>query len=81
MNNEVPFIVHESEVARLERVIKRLWIMCIIVFVALVLSNASWVYYESQLEDIAIDQEVETETGNAYVSGMGDINGTSETDN
>jgi len=55
--------------------------MCIIVFVALVLSNASWVYYESQLEDIAIDQEVETETGNAYVSGMGDINGTSETDN
>lgn len=81
MNNEVPFIVHESEVARLERVIKRLWIMCIIMFTAFVLSNASWVYYESQLEDIAIDQEVETETGNAYVSGIGDINGTSETDN
>ena len=50
MNDSVPFIVFESATARLERTIKRLWIMCVIMFFAFVVSNGLWVYYESQWE-------------------------------
>ena len=38
---------HEAEQARLERIIKRLWILVIIVFVALIVTNGAWIYYES----------------------------------
>lgn len=48
MNEPVPYIVHESILARMERTIKRLWILCIIMFTALVISNGMWLYYESQ---------------------------------
>ena len=75
----IPYIVHESEVARQERTIKRLWILSIVIFLAFVLSNSAWIVYESSFEDIAVEQEVDTGEGSAYVTGIGDINGTSET--
>ena len=53
--------VHESEVARLERVIKRLWILCIIIFVAFVLSNAMWIRYENQYEDVVTETQTVTQ--------------------
>ena len=39
-NNQhnVPFIVHESIVASMERTIKRLWILCVVMFLSLVIS-------------------------------------------
>lgn len=79
----IPYFVHEGEVARLERTIKRLWILCIIIFVAFVLSNAAWIYYEAQFETVVTDvtQDVDTGDGAAYVTGTGDINGTYQTDN
>lgn len=46
----VPYIVHEADMARMERHNKRLWILCIVMFLAFVASNAAWVYYESQFE-------------------------------
>ena len=78
--NAVPYIVHEGEMARAERHIKRLWILCIIIFLALIATNAGWLYYESQFEDVSVSQDVDTGIGNAIVAGIGDINGTSETD-
>ena len=69
----IPYIAHESEVARLERIIKRLWILCIIIFVALIATNGAWLWYESQWEDVVVSQEVDTGNGNAVVSGTGDI--------
>ena len=72
MNNEVPFIVHEGEVARLERVIKRLWIMCIIVFVALVLSNGAWTYYISQWQTVEVSQDADNGVNN-FIGADGDI--------
>lgn len=48
MKEPVPFIVFEDTVIRLERTIKKLWILCIIIFIACVVSNACWIYYESQ---------------------------------
>jgi len=78
----IPYIVHESEVARLERVIKRLWILCIIIFICLIGTNAAWIWWESQWEDMTISQDVDTGTGDAVVTGTGDINyGENKTDN
>lgn len=78
MNEPVPYIVHESIVARMERTIKRLWILCIIMFVSLVLTNGLWICYETSFEDVVTDQEVsqEVDTGNgdAVITGIGDIN-------
>lgn len=36
----VPYFVHEGMLARQERTIKRLWILCIIIFLALIGTNA-----------------------------------------
>ena len=79
---------HEAEQARLERIIKRLWILVIIVFVALIVTNGAWIYYESQWEVVeetteTVTQEVRTH-GNSetVVAGIGDAfnGGTCETD-
>lgn len=77
----VPYIVHESAMARMERTIKRMWIVLILVICLLVATNGAWLWWESQWEDIYVEQEVETETGDAFVAGVGDVNyGESETD-
>jgi len=83
--DNVPFIVFESATARLERTIKRLWILCIIVFLAFVVSNGLWIYYESQWEVVetteqTIDQDVSTRNGSVVMTGIGDINGSSTSD-
>ena len=40
----VPYIVHESSVARMERQIKRLWIAVIVAVCLLFASNAAWLW-------------------------------------
>ena len=80
-SNAVPYIVHEGIVARLERTIERLWILCIILVVLLLGTNIAWIYYENQFQDTVVTQEVDTGDGDATITGVGDINyGTSETD-
>lgn len=54
---DVPYIVHESEMARLERVIKRLFILLIILITLLFGTNAGWLWYESQFEDVSTTVE------------------------
>ena len=71
---QISYIVHESEVARLERVIRRLWILCIIIFVALVATNAAWIWYENQFTDEVTTVEQESESGyNNYIGNDGNI--------
>lgn len=82
----VPYIIFEGEMARQERTIKRLWIMCLITLVLLVGSNICWIFYEAQFEDIVITQDGEAdENGNVRLNGVanGDIYdyGESTTDN
>ena len=75
----VPFIVHEGTMARAERTAKRLWITILLLIVLLVGTNAGWIWYQSQFEDIAISQENEDGYNN-FIGNDGDIfNG--ETDN
>lgn len=73
----IPYLVHESDMARQERTIKRLWVLCIILILLLVGSNAFWFYYESQFEEVVeTTQEVTQENSdgiNNFVGGDGVI--------
>ena len=67
----VPYIVHESGMARLERTIKRLWILCILLILLLVGTNVAWLFYVAQNDDeIQIESEVEAD---AVTAGLDEI--------
>lgn len=76
----VPYIVHESDMSRLERQLKRLWVVILILIFLLVGSNCAWMVYESQFETVEETyQEViqEADNGENHFIG-GDVIG--ETD-
>lgn len=78
----VPYIVHESAMARSERHIKRLVIALIVSIVMLVLSNLAWLYMWNSYEYVG-DSSVSVEgEGNAnYIGNDGDIsNGTNSSE-
>ena len=66
----VPYIVHESSMARMERQVKRLWITVLVLIVMLVATNGAWIWHESQMETIyqEVTQEADTGTNN-FVGG------------
>ena len=70
----VPYIAHESAMARQERTIKRLWILLIFVISLLVATNGAWIWYESQFVEESVWQEVDTGEGDAFIAGIGDVN-------
>ena len=71
---DVPYIAHESAVARLERVIKRLWVLALVLIVLLAASNAAWIWLESQYETIETTITQENADGyNNYIGNDGDI--------
>ncbi len=59
--------------ALVERTIKRLWILIILLVILLFGTNAAWIYYERQFESISVAQEVDTDDGSAFVVGAGDV--------
>lgn len=64
----VPYIVHESEMARMERVNKRWFIAWLITFLLLIGCVAGFIWYESQYVD-EVTETIETSAeggGNAY---------------
>ena len=60
--------------ASAERTVKRLWVLIILLIMALLSTNAGWLWYECQYEDTVITQDVDTGDGDAVMSGTGDIN-------
>lgn len=78
----VPYLVHESAMARMERTIRRLWILLIMLVVLLVGSNALWIWYEAQFETVTTSVEMQNERGyNNYIGNDGDIyNGEAQSD-
>ncbi len=71
----VPYIVHESSMARMERQIKRGWIALIVAVCLLFASNAAWLYawcqYDYSSEEIVT---VDGKDGVAnYIGNDGDI--------
>lgn len=55
----IPYIAFESVTSRQERTIKRLWVICIILIMALLITNGLWLYWESQFEYYEVTQEIE----------------------
>lgn len=69
--------VQEIYVAAFERIIRRLWILCIILILALIVTNAAWIYYENQFEDevTTVTQDLDSGQGNAIINDGVHING------
>lgn len=79
---DVPYIVFESEMVRLERFIKKLFILIVILIVLLFGTNIYWIYYESQFEEVetTVTQDVDSGEGDAIVNDGVHINGENKTD-
>lgn len=72
----VPYIVHESDMSRLERQSKRLWIVILVLVFLLVGTNCAWLWYNSQFETVETVEEVviEAEQGDGTnIVGGGDV--------
>ena len=65
----VPYIVHESDMSRLERQLKRLWIVILVLIFLLVGSNCAWLWYESQFETVETVEEIYQEVAQEADSG------------
>lgn len=77
----VPYVVHESAMARSERQAKRLVAVIILLIVLLVGSNIGWMVYENSFEDVntteeyQIEQDVESGNNNSIINGGEIVNG------
>ena len=67
----ISYYEHEVEVARSETHSLRWMIAAIITFIALVVTNAGWIVYENQFEDIqtTVTQEASSDSGDAVING------------
>ena len=73
----------ESAIAAMERTIRRLWVLCIIVIILFVCTNAFWIWKLSQYDKVVtestITQDFDTRSGDIQ-NGDIRINGEAETD-
>lgn len=83
---EVPYIVFESELARLERIIHKQFVLILVTVLLLVGTNACWIWYENQFIDEVttttqeVTQDLDAEDGDAIINDGVHINGESEAD-
>ena len=84
MNEPVPYIAHESIIAKMERTIRRLFVLLIITVVMIFASNALWLYfwnqyeYEDSSETYTYDQDGE---GVNIIGPDNEVNNGAKTDN
>lgn len=79
----VPYVVHESAMARAERQTKSLVWVIVLLIVLLVGSNCAWLWYENQFEVVeetttetyTIDQDAEAGNNNSVINGGEVVNG------
>lgn len=71
----VPYIVHESSMARMERQIKRLWITILTLIFLLVGSNCAWIWWNNQWETVEKWEITQENDGgyNNYIGNDSDI--------
>ena len=69
----VPYVVYESTIARMERIIKRQWIALIVAICMLFGSFGLFVWYESLYETISYEQDGEG-INNVNLGEQGDLN-------
>lgn len=61
---DVPYVVYESTMARMERISARLWVVILVTLTLLVMTNIAWMCYENQFEESTTTIEAEQETAN-----------------
>ena len=71
--NEVPYIVHESTMARMERIQRRQWIVILVLVALLMGSNIAWLIYTAQFE-VVETTEIEQDGEGVNIVGGGDVN-------
>ena len=84
-NVNVPYVAHESAMARSERNSKRMWIVILVLILSLIGTNLAWIIYENSFEDYAITEEYDVEQdadgggdNNSIINGGEIVNGESE---
>lgn len=68
----ISYVAYESSQARMERVNNKQFIIILVLIVALIGSNAGWIWHESQYEDVVTSTQ--TITQEASSDGDSDIN-------
>ena len=77
----VPYVVHESAMARAERQTKSLVWVIVLLIVLLVGTNVGWLAYENSFEDVntteeyQIEQDAESGNNNSIINGGEIVNG------
>lgn len=73
-DKDVPYIVFEGELTRLERMIKRLAILLALVIALLFLSNIAWLTFFNQFDFDTTTTTQETQGNANYIGASGNIN-------
>lgn len=71
----IPYYVHEDHMNREEHHTKRWFIVWIITFAALILTNIGWIIYENQFEDVVTATQTVTQDGGGTNTFTGDFYG------
>lgn len=69
-------LAYEGMLARMERTIKRLWILALVLVCLLVATNGVWLWYESQWQEVTTTESYEAITdggGTAIANGSGEV--------
>lgn len=82
----VPYVVHESAMARAERQAKRLWVLILVLIGALIGTNLAWIIYESSFKEVVttteeyydVEQDADGGGDNNSIINGGVINGEAE---
>lgn len=78
MDRTISLYAHEGMLARMERTNRRLWILCLLLIVTLVGTNAAWVYYENQFQDVVTTIDAQQDGSGINMVGGGDVSYGSE---
>ena len=71
-DRHIPYIAFESEMARHERIIRRLLIALVVSIALIFISNAAWLWFFNQFDIIGDTVQLESsEEGNASYMGAG----------
>lgn len=72
----IPYIAFESALARFDRVIKRMWVIILILVFLLLGTNLAWLHYESQFEEVTettttqkVTQDTKDGGNNSFIGG------------
>ena len=73
---QIPYFVHQDDMNKLDmshkRVEKWLLALCIAMFIALVGTNAYWIYYENSFQDVVVTENSQDGEG-INIMGGGDV--------